>query len=55
VLTPVLLGVSVGMLGVLRALDRLPSAGGGAYAGLLVTLTLESLAAWRSACSPRPR
>ena len=45
VLTPVLLGVSVGMLGVLRALDRLPSAGGGAYAGLLVTLTLVSLAA----------
>jgi ABC-type multidrug transport system ATPase subunit len=45
VLTPVLLGVSVGMLAVLRALDRLPSAGGGAYAGLLLTLTLESLAA----------
>jgi len=45
VLTPVLLGVSVGMLGVLRALDRLPSASGGAYAGLLVTLMLESLAA----------
>jgi ABC transport system ATP-binding/permease protein len=33
------------MLAVLRALDRLPAASGGAYAGLLVTLTLESLAA----------
>ena len=33
------------MLAVLRALDRLPSAGGGVYAAPLVTLTLEALAA----------
>jgi ABC-type multidrug transport system ATPase subunit len=45
VLTPVLLVVAGGMLAVLRALDRLPSAGGGVYAALLVTLTLEALAA----------
>jgi ABC-type multidrug transport system ATPase subunit len=45
VLTPVLLVVAGGMLAVLRALDRLPSADGGVYAALLVTLTLEALAA----------
>ncbi|MGH9261772.1 MAG: ABC transporter permease, partial [Acidimicrobiales bacterium] len=45
VLTPVLLVVAGGMLAVLRALDRLPSAGGRVYAALLVTLTLEALAA----------
>lgn len=45
VLTPVLLVVAGGMLAVLRALDRLPSAGASVYAALLVTLTLEALAA----------
>jgi ABC transport system ATP-binding/permease protein len=45
VLTPVLLVVAGGMLAVLRALDRLPSANGRVYAALLVTLTLEALAA----------
>jgi ABC-type multidrug transport system ATPase subunit len=45
VLTPVLVAVGGGMLAVLRALDRLPSAGGSVYAALLVTLTLEALAA----------
>lgn len=45
VLTPVLLVVAGGMLAVLRALDRLPAAGGSVYAALLVTLTLEALAA----------
>lgn len=45
VLTPVLVVVAGGMLTVLRALDRLPAASGGAYAGLLVTLTLEAMAA----------
>lgn len=45
VLTPVLLAVAGGMLAVLRALDRLPAADGTAYAGLLVTLSLEALAA----------
>jgi ABC-2 type transporter/AAA domain, putative AbiEii toxin, Type IV TA system len=45
VLTPVLVAVAGGMLGVLRVLDRLPSAGGDVYAALLVTLTLEALAA----------
>ncbi len=45
VLTPVLLVVAGGMLAVLRALDRLPPASGRVYAGLLVTLVLESLAA----------
>ena len=45
VLTPVLFVVAAGMLAVLRALDRLPSAGGDVYAALLVTLTLEALAA----------
>jgi hypothetical protein len=45
VLMPVLLVVACGMLGVLRALDRLPPGGGSVYAALLVTLTLEALAA----------
>jgi ABC-type multidrug transport system ATPase subunit len=45
VLTPVLVVVAGGMLTVLRALDRLPSTGGSVYAALLVTLTLEALAA----------
>ena len=45
VLTPVLVVVAGGMLAVLRALDRLPAAGGDVYAALLVTLTLEALAA----------
>ena len=45
VLTPVLLVVAGGMLAVLRALDRLPAASGSVYAALLVTLTLEALAA----------
>ncbi|MBN2622607.1 MAG: ATP-binding cassette domain-containing protein, partial [Acidimicrobiales bacterium] len=45
VLTPVLAAVAVGMLAVLRALDRLPAAGGGVYAALAVTLVLEALAA----------
>jgi ABC-type multidrug transport system ATPase subunit len=45
VLTPVLLMVAGGMLVVLRGLDRLPPASGRVYAGLLVTLVLESLAA----------
>jgi ABC transport system ATP-binding/permease protein len=45
VLVPVLLAVNGGMLAVLRALDRLPAAPASVYAGLLVTLTLEALAA----------
>lgn len=45
VLTPVLVVVAGGMLAVLRALERLPAAGGSVYAALLVTLTLEALAA----------
>ena len=45
VLTPVLVVVAAGMLAVLRSLDRLPSAGVSVYAALLVTLTLEALAA----------
>jgi ABC-type multidrug transport system ATPase subunit len=45
VLTPVLVAVAGGMLAVLRGLDRLPAASGGAYAALLVTLTLEAMAA----------
>jgi ABC-type multidrug transport system ATPase subunit len=45
VLTPVLVVVAGAMLAVLRALDRLPPASGSVYAGLLVTLTLEALAA----------
>ena len=45
VLTPVLALVSAGLLGVLRALDRLPAAGGDVYATLFATLLVESLAA----------
>jgi ABC transport system ATP-binding/permease protein len=45
VLLPVLIGVSVVMLGVLRALDRLPSLGWDVYAVLLGTVTIEALAA----------
>ncbi len=45
VLTPVLAAVVAVLLGVLRALDRLPSLGWGAYASLLTTLLIESLAA----------
>jgi ABC transport system ATP-binding/permease protein len=45
VLTPILVVVAGAMLAVLRALDRLPRASGSVYAGLLVTLTLEALAA----------
>ncbi|HEX6236269.1 MAG TPA: ATP-binding cassette domain-containing protein [Acidimicrobiales bacterium] len=45
VLTPILAAVAGVMLAVLRALDRLPAASGGVYAALLVTLTLEALAA----------
>ena len=45
VLTPVLAAVVAVLLGVLRALDRLPPLGWGAYASLLVTLLIESLAA----------
>jgi ABC transport system ATP-binding/permease protein len=45
VLTPVLVGVAVVMLTVLRGLDRLPDAGWDVYAALLVTLVLEALAA----------
>jgi ABC-type multidrug transport system ATPase subunit len=45
VLTPVLVAVAAAMLAVLRALDRLPAASGRAFAGLLVTLTLEATAA----------
>ena len=44
-LTLVLAWPAAGMLAVLRALDRLPSAGVSVYAALLVTLTLEALAA----------
>lgn len=45
VLAPVLALVSVALLGVLRALDRLPAAGWDTYSGLFVTLLVESLAA----------
>jgi ABC transport system ATP-binding/permease protein len=45
VLTPVLVAVSVLMLVVLWLLDRLPDAGAGVYAALLLTLVLESTAA----------
>ncbi|HEX6417811.1 MAG TPA: ATP-binding cassette domain-containing protein [Acidimicrobiales bacterium] len=45
VLAPVLAVVSAGLLGVLRALDRLPAAGADAYATMFVTLLVESLAA----------
>jgi ABC-type multidrug transport system ATPase subunit len=45
VLLPVLLGVNVFMLVVLRALDRLPDASAATYVGLTVTLMLDALAA----------
>src|SRR5215467_3072961 len=45
VLVPVLAAVTVVLLGVLRALDRLPAAGWGVYASLLVTLLVEAVSA----------
>jgi len=45
VLTPVLALVAATLLGVLRALDRLPSLGWETYAALFVTLLVESVAA----------
>ncbi len=45
VLVPVLTVVTVVMLGVLRALGRLPAAGWGVYASLLVTLLVEAVSA----------
>lgn len=45
VLTPVLVAVAVVMLGVLRALDRLPAASWPVYLALLVTIVVESLSA----------
>jgi ABC-type multidrug transport system ATPase subunit len=45
VLVPFLLVVDVVMLGVLRALDRLPAAGWGTYLSLGVTLALDATAA----------
>ncbi len=45
VLVPILLVVVAGMLGVLRVLDRLPSASGETYLELFVTLLLDGLAA----------
>jgi ABC-type multidrug transport system ATPase subunit len=45
VLAPLLALVSAGLLGVLRVLDRLPAAGWDVYAGLFLTLLIESLAA----------
>jgi ABC-type multidrug transport system ATPase subunit len=45
VLAPLLALVSAGLLGVLRALDRLPAAGWDVYAGLFLTLLIEALAA----------
>ena len=45
VLAPLLALVSAVLLGVLRALDRLPAAGWDTYATLFVTLVIESLAA----------
>jgi len=45
VLTPVLALISAGLLGVLRALDRLPALSGSTYAALFFTLLLESIAA----------
>jgi ABC-type multidrug transport system ATPase subunit len=44
-LLPVLAGVAVVLLGVLRGLDRLPAAGWDTYALLLVALVVESLCA----------
>jgi ABC-type multidrug transport system ATPase subunit len=45
VLTPVLAMVAATLLGVLRALDRLPALGWDTYAALFVTLLVESVAA----------
>jgi ABC-type multidrug transport system ATPase subunit len=45
VLVPVLAVVTVVLVGVLRALDRLPAADGGVYASLLVTLLAEAVSA----------
>ncbi len=45
VLLPVLVGMSVLMLGVLRLFDRLPDAGFATYAALLLTLVLDAVAA----------
>src|SRR3954471_4429393 len=45
VLLPVLVVMSVLMLGVLRLFDRLPDAGAAAYAALLLTLILDAVAA----------
>ena len=45
VLLPVLAAVTAVLLGVLRALDRLPAAGWDVYASLFVTLLLEALSA----------
>jgi ABC-type multidrug transport system permease subunit len=45
VLLPVLAGVAVVLLGTLRALDRLPAAGGDVYGSLLVTILIEALSA----------
>jgi hypothetical protein len=45
VLVPVLAVVTVVLLGVLRALDRLPAAGWGVYTSLLVTLMVEAVSA----------
>jgi ABC-type multidrug transport system ATPase subunit len=45
VLVPVLAAVTAILLGVLRALDRLPAGGWGLYASLLVTLLVEAVSA----------
>jgi ABC-type multidrug transport system ATPase subunit/ABC-type multidrug transport system permease subunit len=45
VLLPVLAGVALVLLGVLRALDRLPAAGGDVYASLFATIIIEALSA----------
>jgi ABC-type multidrug transport system ATPase subunit len=45
VLLPVLAAVTAVLLGVLRALDRLPTAGWGVYTSLLVTLLAEAVSA----------
>jgi ABC transport system ATP-binding/permease protein len=45
VLTPVLAAVTAVLLGVLRALDRLPAMGWGVYTSLLVTVMVEAVSA----------
>ena len=45
VLLPVLAAVTAVLLGVLRALDRLPATGWGVYTSLLVTLLVEAVSA----------